>query len=64
MALARDGHFEWEAFRQALIAEITAWEASHARDDPDWDYYECWLNALERVMPPEILPSIATGSRA
>jgi nitrile hydratase accessory protein len=49
VALARDGHFEWEDFRQALIAEITAWESSHSRDDPSWDYYECWLNALERV---------------
>ena len=50
VALARDGHFEWEDFRQALIAEIAAWEASHPQNDPDWDYYECWLNALERVV--------------
>lgn len=49
VALARDGHFEWEDFRQLLIAEIAAWEASHSRDDPGWDYYECWLTALERV---------------
>ena len=64
VALARDGHFEWEEFRQSLIAEITAWEASHARDDPDWDYYECWLNALERVMRSQVLPDLPTATPA
>ncbi|KQP62172.1 nitrile hydratase accessory protein [Methylobacterium sp. Leaf112] len=64
VALARDGHFEWEEFRQALIAEITAWEASHARDDPEWDYYECWLDALERVMRSQVLPGLATADPA
>ncbi|TXN27434.1 nitrile hydratase accessory protein [Methylobacterium sp. WL19] len=64
VALARDGHFEWEEFRQALIAEIIAWEASHARDDPEWDYYECWLDALERVMRSQVLPGLATADPA
>jgi nitrile hydratase accessory protein len=49
VVLARDGHFEWEEFRQALIAEIAAWEATHDRNDSGWNYYECWLTALERV---------------
>lgn len=63
VALARDGHFEWEDFRQALIAEIAAWEACHSRDDPGWDYYECWLNALEAVTRVNVLPHIpAAGS--
>ena len=50
LALSKDGHFEWEEFRQALIGEIAAWEASHPLDDPSWRYYQCWLAALEKVM--------------
>ena len=30
LALSRDGHYEWEDFRQSLIASIAAWEAEHA----------------------------------
>jgi nitrile hydratase accessory protein len=50
LALAKQGYFEWEDFRAALTAEIAAWEASHALDDPSWQYYYCWLAALEKVM--------------
>jgi nitrile hydratase accessory protein len=50
VALSKDGYFEWEDFRQALIEEIHAWEASHALDDASWQYYERWLAALERVL--------------
>ena len=50
MALARAGHFEWEDFRQRLIAEIADWEASHALDDPSWSYYNCWYRALESLV--------------
>jgi Nitrile hydratase beta subunit len=38
LALSRDGHFEWEDFRQRLI------------DDPSWNYYDQWLAALESVV--------------
>lgn len=50
LALAKEGHFEWEDFRQQLIEVIATWEASHERNDPSWDYYRCWLTALENVM--------------
>ena len=50
LALAREGHFEWEDFRQHLIATIGDWEGSHQIDDPSWNYYERWLNALEAVV--------------
>jgi nitrile hydratase accessory protein len=50
LALARDGYFEWEEFRQAMIAEIAGWEATHALDDPGWQYYERWLAVLERLV--------------
>ncbi len=50
LALSRDGHFEWEDFRQRLIATISAWESEHATDDPSWNYYDQWLAALESVV--------------
>ncbi|MEM8810470.1 MAG: nitrile hydratase accessory protein [Cyanobacteria bacterium P01_G01_bin.38] len=49
IALSKQGHYEWEEFRQTLIATIAEWEATHALDDPEWDYYQCWLTALEKV---------------
>jgi nitrile hydratase accessory protein len=47
IALSKKGHYEWEDFRQELIASIAVWEATHCKDDPDWDYYQRWLLALE-----------------
>jgi nitrile hydratase accessory protein len=49
IALSKKGHYEWEDFRQALIAAIAEWEATHCKEDPDWDYYQRWLLALERL---------------
>lgn len=50
IALAKQGHYEWEDFRQQLITSIGEWESAHALDDPSWDYYQRWLLALERLM--------------
>jgi nitrile hydratase accessory protein len=52
LALSRDGHFEWETFRQALIESIGEWEALHGTDrvSSEWDYYQRWMLALERVL--------------
>ena len=50
LGLSRAGYFEWEDFRQQLIAAIARWEASHALDDTSWNYYECWLAALEATI--------------
>jgi nitrile hydratase accessory protein len=44
VALSERDDFEWERFRQELIAEIGAWEGD------DWSYYERWLAALQRVL--------------
>lgn len=49
IALAKQGHYEWEEFRQELIAAIGRWESSHSLDDPSWDYYQRWLETLERT---------------
>jgi nitrile hydratase accessory protein len=49
LALCRAGCFEWEEFRQALIAAIAEWErAGHPPES--WRYYRCWASALERVL--------------
>jgi nitrile hydratase accessory protein len=50
LALSRDGHFEWEDFRQHLIAAIGDWEARHEISDPSWNYYDQWLDALEALV--------------
>ena len=50
LALSRSGYFDWEDFRQQLIAAIGEWENTHDLSDNSWDYYERWLTALERVL--------------
>lgn len=50
IALSKKGHYEWEDFRQELIASIAAWESEHSLDDPSWSYYQRWLLALERLV--------------
>lgn len=52
LALSREGYFEWETFRLALIDTIAEWEKVNGTDrvNPDWDYYRCWLSALEQTL--------------
>lgn len=50
LALAKQGVFEWDDFRDELIAEIGDWEASHSLTDASWDYYERFLSALENAV--------------
>jgi nitrile hydratase accessory protein len=54
LALHAGGSFEWEAFRQQLMAAIAGWEARHPQGG-DWAYYPCWLEALETVLVREAL---------
>ena len=49
MALNASGVFEWEDFRQQLIAAVAEAERE-ATDDEPFSYYRCWLLALERVL--------------
>ncbi len=42
LALHEQGLFDWEEFRQRLIASIAAQQIG--------DYYEQWLHALERLL--------------
>jgi nitrile hydratase accessory protein len=50
IALSKQGHYEWEEFRQHLIATIGEWEADHNLDDPTWDYYQRWYAVLEKLV--------------
>jgi nitrile hydratase accessory protein len=54
MTLADTGAFEWEEFRQALIARIAAWDGAEP-----YRYYRCWLEALERVL---VAGGLVTGA--
>jgi nitrile hydratase accessory protein len=46
MALHDGGLFEWEAFRQQLIAAVARAEAAGG----EFSYYRCWLEALQTVV--------------
>jgi nitrile hydratase accessory protein len=50
LALAKHGYFEWDDFRDELIAEIKAWEDANPIDRSSWNYYERWLAALEKAV--------------
>lgn len=42
----------WEDFRMRLIQEIADWEKENPgnKNNPNWNYYEQWLGALERLV--------------
>lgn len=50
MALAKEGHFEWEDFRQNLINAIAVWEENACASGTTWDYYEPYTMALIQVL--------------
>jgi nitrile hydratase accessory protein len=46
VALHERGLFEWDDFRERLIAAIAASERAAA----EWSYYACWQSALESLL--------------
>jgi nitrile hydratase accessory protein len=58
MALVDRGVLSYDAFRDALIARIAAWEAAPPPGEC-WSYYRCWLQALEEVLDEQAL--VVTG---
>ena len=50
LALSKEGHFEWEDFRQNLIHTIAAWEQEACGGDTRWDYYEHYTIALIAIL--------------
>ena len=53
--LVDSGAFSWNDFRQELIEAIQAWEALASEDQPLWDYYTCWVVALEQLLFNKVL---------
>jgi hypothetical protein len=47
LALSRDGHFEWEDFRQALLKQLGA---CRSVGEASWSFCQRWLLALESVV--------------
>jgi nitrile hydratase accessory protein len=50
LALSKEGHFEWEDFRQNLIKAIAAWEKDACNGESTWDYYTRYTMALIEVL--------------
>jgi nitrile hydratase accessory protein len=64
MALNEAGAFEWADFRDALIARIAEWESAPPAGEC-FSYYQCWLEALERVaVARELVAAGAVVERA
>ncbi|OBA64140.1 nitrile hydratase accessory protein [Mycobacterium sp. 1100029.7] len=50
LALAEFGHYPWNEFQQALIAAIAEWENAAPAQRGDWQYYDHWVAALEKIV--------------
>jgi nitrile hydratase accessory protein len=51
MTLYERGAFEWNDFRDRLIAAIAAWERAHqGADAASYRYWDCWLAAFESLL--------------
>jgi nitrile hydratase accessory protein len=50
LALSKEGHFEWEDFRQNLISSIAAWEQDACDGKARWDYYESYTMTLIAIL--------------
>jgi nitrile hydratase subunit beta len=50
LVLSKEGHFEWEDFRQRLISAIASWEKEACGGDTTWDYYEHYTLALIAIL--------------
>jgi nitrile hydratase accessory protein len=50
LALSKEGHFEWEDFRQQLMSAIATWEKEACAGDRTWDYYEHYTIALIAIL--------------
>ena len=49
--LCEAGHYTWDEFRERLIANIAAWEASQAEEAGEtYEYFDCFLGALTDML--------------
>jgi nitrile hydratase accessory protein len=64
VALCEAGHFDWNAFRRHLMAEIDATGESPEHPNPGAPgYYEHWLASLEKVLNEHGLGDAAAADR-
>jgi nitrile hydratase accessory protein len=64
LALSEFGHYGWSDFQQSLIETIGQWESTPESERGDWDYYDHWVAALEKVVADHHLltaPARANG---
>ncbi|MGE2721640.1 nitrile hydratase accessory protein [Mycolicibacterium celeriflavum] len=50
LALSEFRHFDWSDFQQSLIETIGRWEDTPETERGDWEYYDHWVSALEKVI--------------
>jgi nitrile hydratase accessory protein len=50
VALSEFGHYKWDDFQQSLIQTISRWENTPESQRSDWQYYDHWVAALEKVI--------------
>jgi nitrile hydratase accessory protein len=50
LALSEFGHYPWSEFQQSLIETIGDWEGSSPDARGEWQYYDHWVAALEKVV--------------
>lgn len=50
MTLYESGAFVWDEFRDRLIAAIAGWERGHHPHAAAYRYWDCWLEAFERLL--------------
>ncbi|HEX9498126.1 MAG TPA: nitrile hydratase accessory protein [Mycobacterium sp.] len=50
VALSEFGHYKWDDFQQSLIQTISRWENTPGSQRGDWQYYDHWVAALEKVI--------------
>ena len=49
------GHYKWDDFQQSLIQTISRWENTPGSQRGDWQYYDHWVAALEKVIADQRL---------
>jgi nitrile hydratase accessory protein len=50
LALSEFGHYQWSDFQQNLIKTIGDWENSAPSERTEWEYYDHWVAALQKVV--------------
>lgn len=64
MTLYEHGAFQWDEFRDRLIAAIATWERAHHPHDEAYRYWDRWLEAFEALVAEKgLCPQDAVTTR-